>query len=276
MLQIVDTPCSMPALLGEFERWMQSWSAAATTIEARIQCVRAYLDSAGARWREPTAVINWLSRPGLSPWSRYTYHAHLMSWFTWALDAGYIAESPMDKVRKPRVPKSRPRPLSQREVHALLTTTSRHPHMMTWLRLGLLEGLRAHEVAKFAGEDLTERSLHVLGKGSKKAQLPTHPEIWEIAQNYPRRGLWFPSPRDPSSPQGHRSVIAAVSRHFERAGVPGTFHRCRHTFGTNLLRQGVNIRVVQELMRHESMTSTAVYLAVDDDERTAAIQGLSA
>lgn len=43
---------------------------------------------------------------------------------------------------------------------------------------------------------------------------------------------------------------------------------------TTLLRQGVNIRVVQTLMRHQSLTSTQVYTAVDDDERARAIAGL--
>ncbi|MDE9365978.1 site-specific integrase [Luteipulveratus sp. YIM 133132] len=182
----------------------------------------------------------------------------------------------MQDVRKPRVPKARPRPLTPREVHQLLTTPTRHPHVVTWLQLGLLQGLRVHEAAKLRGEDLTEDTLFVIGKGAKPAELPTHPEIWRIAQSYPRQGLWFPSRNQPALPQGKRSVITAISRHFERAGVVGTSHRCRHTFATRLLREGVNIRVVQDLMRHSALSSTAAYLAVDADERVAAIRLLGA
>ena len=62
--------------------------------------------------------------------------------------------------------------------------------------------------------------------------------------------------------------------HMRRHGLSGSLHRCRHTYATTLLRSGVNIRVVQSLMRHESLSSTQAYTAVEDDERTAAVSGL--
>jgi integrase/recombinase XerD len=51
-------------------------------------------------------------------------------------------------------------------------------------------------------------------------------------------------------------------------------HRGRHYFATALLRGGANIRVVQELMRHSSLATTAKYLAVSADELRAAVGGL--
>ena len=57
-------------------------------------------------------------------------------------------------------------------------------------------------------------------------------------------------------------------------GISGSIHRARHAYGTMLLRSGVNIRVVQTLMRHESITSTQAYTAVDEHERASAIAGL--
>jgi integrase/recombinase XerD len=55
-------------------------------------------------------------------------------------------------------------------------------------------------------------------------------------------------------------------------GIEGSIHRCRHTYATHLLRAGTNVRVVQELLRHKSLTSTQIYTAVSEDER---IEGIS-
>jgi Phage integrase family len=51
-----------------------------------------------------------------------------------------------------------------------------------------------------------------------------------------------------------------------RAHAAVRVHRCRHVYATRLLRSGVNIRVVQQLMRHASLQTTAAYTAVDEDE----------
>jgi len=67
-----------------------------------------------------------------------------------------------------------------------------------------------------------------------------------------------------------------TSRLFAANGIEGSIHRCRHTYATQLLRAGVNIRVVQELMRHASLTPTQIYTAVDEDERRDAITRLAA
>ena len=58
--------------------------------------------------------------------------------------------------------------------------------------------------------------------------------------------------------------------------IEGSHHRCRHTYGTSLLAAGANLRVVQELMRHESVTSTQIYTRVTADERREAVARLVA
>jgi len=86
-------------------------------------------------------------------------------------------------------------------------------------------------------------------------------------------GFWFPAQR------GHvdaTAISSKVTAHFRRHRIEGCYHRCRHTYGTGLLQAGLNLRIVQTLMRHESLTSTAAYLAVDEDERAAAIRLLVA
>jgi integrase/recombinase XerD len=63
-----------------------------------------------------------------------------------------------------------------------------------------------------------------------------------------------------------------VAAHFRELGIEErSIHRARHTFGNALGRAGVNVRVVKELMRHQSLETTAIYLGVDEDEKSAAI-----
>jgi integrase/recombinase XerD len=72
------------------------------------------------------------------------------------------------------------------------------------------------------------------------------------------------------------AVSTMTTQLFKANGIEGSIHRCRHTYATQLLRAGVNIRVVQTLMRHASLTSTQIYTAVDEDERRDAINRLVA
>lgn len=57
----------------------------------------------------------------------------------------------------------------------------------------------------------------------------------------------------------------------ERAGVHGTPHQLRHFFGTSLLDAGVDLRTVQELMRHESLQSTQIYTHVSGTRKRDAV-----
>jgi len=67
-----------------------------------------------------------------------------------------------------------------------------------------------------------------------------------------------------------------TTRLFKANGIEGSLHRARHTYATTLLRTGANIRVVQELMRHKSLSSTAIYTGVDEEELRNGIAGLQA
>jgi len=107
--------------------------------------------------------------------------------------------------------------------------------------------------------------------------IPTHPALWDLAQSYPRRGLWFPSPVRAGEHYGTGYVTQRVAERFRDVGIErGSIHRLRATYGTSLLRSGANLRVVQTLMRHSSLATTEHYLGVDEDERVTAIGLLAA
>ena len=72
-----------------------------------------------------------------------------------------------------------------------------------------------------------------------------------------------------------KTVSRVISQAFDRADAPATAHQIRHYFATSLLRVGTDSRVVQSLMRHESLATTGRYLAVDADQQRAALSALT-
>ncbi len=271
----------MEQILKEYEAWMRSWGASPRTIKARLTMMKSRLKIWGLDGFTAQNVQDYLGRRRImadgteremSRWTRTTYHAHLTDICAWLVATGRIEESPMADVRKGKRPKGIPRPLSEVETRRVLEVVTGETR--DWILLALLAGLRASEIAKVRGEDFAADGIYVLGKGDKPEVLPCHDDLWEMAQRYPRRGFWFPG-----SDEGHISgqhVSQTVGRLFHAMGIEGSIHRARHTYGTRLMREGINIRTVQKLMRHANLDTTANYTAVDEDELRAAINKLSA
>lgn len=263
-LTVLDLDC--------YAAYLRSRNASDSTTEARLRFARRTLE----RWPDPATigpydVAGYLGDPDFSTWTRATYFGHFRSLFSWMVSTGLLEVNPTTELRRPSSPSGRPRPLSvvdARRAQAAATGTT-----YAMLMLGMLEGLRAHEAAKIHSDDVSAEGLFVRGKGGRDAVLPTHPEILRLAEE--RSGYWFPG----VGGRGHvesDTVSLRITKLFTSLGISGSFHRCRHYYGTSLLRAGVNIRVVQELMRHASLATTAAYLGVGEDEKTAAILALAA
>lgn len=251
----------------KYAEWMLERGLSVCTIEQRAWFADARFAEWG-RWDVPPLVIaRWLSQ--WSGWTAITYHSHLKALFGWLLETGAIEEDPTRLVRRPTTPRPDPKPLSDEEVGRVLGS-SLEGDLRAQALLALRAGLRVHEVAKFRGEHIDRRAITVLGKGAKLDTVPTHPHLWELAQEYPRRGLWFPDVEHGHVP-AHR-VSARIARHFRLCGIEhGSIHRLRATYATELRRKGVDLRVIQKLLRHSSLATTEHYLGVDEDELSAAI-----
>lgn len=261
-------------LLEQYETSLRSWSTSERTITARVHFAKAR----SREWGDLTKVTSEMIRSFLaspahrSSWTKATYHAHLRSLFGWLADQGHIDQDPMQEVRRTKPPRGNPHPLSDAEVDRIKENA--RGRILVWFQLALLAGLRAHEIAQLRGEDVTERSIWVEGKGDVRTMIPTHAEIWRIAQTMPTRGYWFPDRHG-----GHVSantVSTQTGQLFRQLGIDGSIHRARHVYGTRLLRSGVHIRTVQKLMRHADLATTALYCAVDEDELRAGINKLVA
>lgn len=274
--QTCDDGHSVPSSSRDsFTDWMRSWGASESTVTVRLRVCAAFKRDYDPVTASAEDIATWLARPGLSPWTRHSYYGHLRSLFDWMRRSGRRPIDPMLDMRAPRRPAQKPRPLAPLEQTTALATADET--VRAFLMLGLLAGLRAFEIAKIRGEDVSLEAIYVRGKGGKDAMIPTHAMLWDLAQTMPRHGWWFPSPHHGGREHLHPATVTRrITELFTTLGIEGSTHRARHSYCTNLMREGVSLRIVQELARHGSLATTAGYLAVGEDERRAAVALLSA
>lgn len=254
------------------------------TITSRTYTMQRIADSdidlATASADELTGWLSTLrdSRTGqqVSKSTKATYRAQVRAFYKWMHETGRRGDDPTGQVPRPKPPRSLPRPLTVVQVDEMLRACADPRAAVTrcYILLGAYAGLRVHEIAKVRGEDIHDGQIVVCGKGGHEADLPLHPVLVEMAERMPFRGWWFPT----SSQLGHVhrcSVSTAIKRAMVRAGVPGTPHALRHFYGTQTLRSsGGNLRTTQRAMRHLSISSTAIYTAIDDAALSHAISGI--
>jgi site-specific recombinase XerD len=205
-----------------------------------------------------------------TPNTRQAYYNALASWHRWLVDTGRRDDNPMAMLRRPRVPRGTPRPVSTANLQRLLATPmplKTHAAVV----LAAYAGLRVHEIAKFRGQDLDhdDRVLIVTGKGGVTYRLPAADPIMVAAQLMPAHGYWYPGPSG-----GHvvsRTMTARITNAMRKAKIPGTPHALRHWYATHLLREGADAVTVQELMRHASLATTQIYVKADPERRRDAV-----
>lgn len=258
--------------ISDYRDWLSAHGLSRNTIGQRVEFADARLRAWGTLDQPAHVIADWLA--DYYGWTRRTYTSHLRSLYAWAVEVGHVAASPVEHLRSTAQPSPRPRPLSSDELSRVIGTAS--GDLRAWLMLGFYAGLRCHELAKIRGEDINETSIHVNGKGGQAAILPTHPALWALAQQYPREGYWFPSTQARRLWVSESQIGNKVRAHFRALGIEGSSHRMRHSYCTSLSRAGVKPEVVMGLMRHKSLDTTMRYLAVDDDERRAAVRLLAA
>lgn len=183
-------------------------------------------------------------------------------------------------VRGPRVKATLPRPISEDQARGLLQETEADPDAEPWeaLRdravLTLLYGcgLRISEGLSLTVADAPlADSLRILGKGGKTRMAPVLPAVREAVDAYlaaqpfpltPAGALFRARRGGPLSP---RHVQATIQRLRGRLGLPAsaTPHALRHSFATHLLGAGADLRSIQELLGHASLSTTQKYTEVD-------------
>lgn len=264
--------------LADWTVWQHAQRLSRRTITERVRVIGQFHKEAGVQPQraEPLDIVGWIaSHEEWSDSTTATYTSYLSAWYRWLQIVDRRVDNPMIKVGSAKVPEREPRPIADADVPKLLGTRM-WSSTRAMILLALLAGLRVSEIARVRGEDvdLAARLLWVKGKGRKVRSVPLHPVLVELASQMPEHGWWFPMRGYPSEHVRGKSVSDVIGRTMRRAGVRGTPHSCRHWYGSSLLDDGNDIRVVQELMRHKNIASTQIYTRVTDRRRREAIAGL--
>lgn len=185
----------------------------------------------------------------------------------------------LPRTRAPKRPRTLPRPAAPDEVMGLAENAA-EAASAPWIGardLAILlllygAGLRVAEALSLTARMLPiGTTLRVTGKRSKTRIVPVVPAVREAIEEYVRicpypligeAPLFVGARGGPLNPDLVRRAVAAARR---RLGLPDTLtpHALRHSFATHLLARGADLRALQELLGHASLSSTQIYTAVD-------------
>jgi integrase/recombinase XerC len=187
-------------------------------------------------------------------------------------------------VRAPKLARSLPKPLAIKDARRMTETEvrdgeTREPWILardaTVLSLLYGSGLRIAEALSLKRKEApgTGDTLTVTGKGNKTRMVPVLPQVTKSIADYialcphdlPPDGPLFIGAR--GGPLSPRVVQLAMARLRGALGLPdsATPHALRHSFATHLLARGGDLRAIQELLGHASLSTTQIYTAVDSE-----------
>jgi integrase/recombinase XerC len=276
-------------LLADFQKALRRRDASPHTVRNYLRDVEAlasYLDGQGLSLSTatPSAVRGWLGVLAVehAPRSRARALASVKAFYRHLVRKGVLAQNPAGAMHGPKLPVTLPKFLPVDDAFALLE----RPGEATLLALrdhALLEvlygaGLRVSEACGLSLQDvdLQGRVLHVLGKGRKERLCPLHPAAADVLGRWlVRRPELLGKRRRGQDAQavflnfrGGRLTPRSVARHLDAyaraAGLQQHVspHALRHSYATHLLAGGADVRSIQELLGHASLSTTQRYTHV--------------
>lgn len=267
-------------LIDSFALYQRAADASEATIRNRESILRSTARSLSVPLLEATSadLRRVMGREGIKASTRRTYRNAIRAFYRFLVEDEYRQDNPSEKLPKVMVPRDMPRPFSTEEIERLLTTGA-YSRTRAMILLGYYQGLRVSSIAAVHGRDIDVSSgtLTSVVKGGRSVTLPLHPVIAELSESMPADSWWFPARHGQPGHIKGAGVTNLVSRAKKRAGITNpqlTAHSLRHAFGTELLDAGVDVRIVQELMTHASLSTTQLYTKVNDRQKRAGIGAL--
>lgn len=238
--------------------------------------VRAFLASRRSKTQTRQAGVQ---RRGLSNRSLGRVLASIRSFYNWMDRCRGVAVPAARQIRAPKAAQSLPRPISVDATRALLDWSGQD-HGEAWVRardaaiLTLLYGcgLRISEALSLTAASLPlGRSLVITGKGGKQRKVPVLPVVASALETYSGLVPYVLAADQPlfrairGGPLSARHVQAVVQRARGTLGLAesATPHALRHAFATHILHNGADLRSIQELLGHASLSTTQRYTAVE-------------
>jgi len=286
-----------PATADALHRWLETEAAARDRSDHTATAYRAdlvaFLQFIAAHWGEPVppAALARLRQAdmrafaasergrGLGARSLARRMSGVRSFLRWISDREGVDLSAALSTRSPKYSRSLPRPLTPLQAQDTLDRVADHATPWVGARdlavLTLLwgSGLRISEALALEGADWPfPEGLIIRGKGGRERQVPVLPVARDAIAAYLRLCPWGHRTDAPlfRGIRGGRLTASAVEGAMRQAraaiGLPAsaTPHALRHSFATHLLSAGGDLRTIQELLGHASLSTTQVYTGVDD------------
>lgn len=288
-----DWPPLPPGDAGDIEAFLRRFWAETGASRATIAAYRADLALAG-RWRAARgagplrlaaredlfALLAERARAGYAPRSTARLLAALRAFYADALRQGVVATDPTSLLERPLLPRALPKALGESEVEALL----RAPDVATpgglaeraMLELLYATGLRVSELVGLPALALNLRqgAVRVRGKGGKERLVPIGAEAQHWLERYLAEArpvlakgrsvpaLFLAADGEPPSRQAFWARLKALAGAAGLDPAKVTPHGLRHSFATHLLNHGADLRALQMLLGHASLSTTQIYTHV--------------
>lgn len=223
--------------------------------------------------------LGWRLSEGYQARSTARFLSGLRSFYKYAVREGRLAEDPTLLVSMPQLGAPLPKSLSEADVEALLAAPDTEDTLglrdRTMLEVLYATGLRVTELISLTLDEinLREGSLRVFGKGSKERLIPLGEEAIAWLESYLKTAralllggqpgdILFPSQR--GTPMTRQTFWHRIKLHAQVAGIRTSLspHTLRHAFATHLLNHGADLRTVQMLLGHTSLSTTQIYTHV--------------
>ena len=280
-----------PAALEAFDQDLRRRAVAEKTREAYRSDSRQFADWAGARGVEPAQIdvrtlrryAAGLSERGIAPATVARRLAALRGLFRSQMELGAREDNPAELLSSPKKAQRLPRVLKAAEVAALLdsipATTPLELRDRAMFELAYACGLRAEELVSLDLEavDFDSETVRVEGKGGKTRLVPVGEHALEALERYLARGraalnvegaralFLSKSGRRLSTSDVRRRLGGWARRAVGRSPALANAHphALRHSFATHLLDGGADLRAIQELLGHATISTTQVYTRVE-------------
>ena len=204
------------------------------------------------------------------PRSARGYYGTVCRFFNWLVEEGTIKESPMKRMKPPKIPRDIIKPFSPDDINRLLTCCDdrfsgmrNRAIILTFLDTGL----RLSELSniQLADVDMDREVIKVMGKGAKERVVRIGKETQKVVLKYVLQRndnlpcLWLTEERKPLQARGIQQMIERLGK---RAGVKNVRcspHTFRHTFAILCLRNSMGEFALQHLLGHSTLTQTRRY-----------------